>query len=319
MPATPIVPVPEYEDLETVRPQDNDDIFMDGGPAPQWPVWQKLYNRAQYSRGTAWGQLLWNGVVEVSGTAASPVVKVGPIDAVPLRAQETRNGSPVNVWKSFFTAAEQTLGISQVEGTPGSLSADTFYNVFVYSNGGTSPLFQISTSPPTDSGAPSIPLLWKRGQVANYRHLATFRTDSSGNPIPQRTQDKVTLYRRSAITNVNNVIASGGLAALSSTAAVTLTARDISGRVPPHAKSVILFAELRAVCTSTPGTDVLSLYGAGDSTSPAVTLNAYANVALERAYNSATVELDCTGQTFGYVATLSTNSFDYAVHILGWR
>jgi hypothetical protein len=223
---TSIAAIAEYVDETVQRAAIGEVGGMETGAAPLGPVLDKAFSRALFARGAVWGQLVWSERIDVSGTASSPVVKLGPIDAITLRAAETRNSTSVNVWKPFFVATETTLGISHVEGAPGALTADTWYYVFAYSNGTTTVQFQITTTPPTESGTPTVRQQWKRGQSANYRYLGCFRTDGSGNPLPMvASRGRYAFTAPDVLHNdLNNVNADYSLAA----------------RVPPHACAAIV-------------------------------------------------------------------------------
>jgi hypothetical protein len=238
MPAN-ITVTAEYVDETIQRAGPGEVGGMETGAAPLGPVLDRAFSRAFYARAAVWGQLVWSGRLEVSGSAASPVVKVGPIDAVTLRATEVRSGNNVQVWRPFYSATEATLGIAQVQGAPGALSADTWYYAYAFSNGTGTLQWQISTTPPTESGTPTVLQQWKRGQEANYRFVGAFVTDGSGNPIPMvMANGRYTYVAPDVLHNdLNNVNADYSLAA----------------RVPPHAKAALV----RVLATSSDGAAIM--------------------------------------------------------------
>ncbi len=225
--STSITTTPEYTASEPSRPQDGDDAFFDGGVAPLWPIIQLALNRAHFARGAAWANLNWNGKLAVSGTAAAPVVVVGVIDSVTLADSS-------NVWRPYFTGSETTLGASHVEGG-GSLSANTFYYVYAWSDAvaSGSVKFQISATPPTSNGAPTVRLQYKRGETKNYRYLGCFVTNGSGDPLVMRSVHGRYLYRRSAISAADLRALTGGVA-------TSFTDVPLTKYVPPHARFVNL-------------------------------------------------------------------------------
>lgn len=239
MAGTAITVSPEFVEETVYRAAPGQVGGMETGDAPLGAVLDKAFSRSAFLRSAVWGQLIWSGRLEAGGTAGSPSIKVGPIDAVCLRAAETRSGNSVDVWRAFLEPAETTLGISHVEGAPGSLSADTWYYVYARSVGTSTLGWQITTSPPTESGAPTVLRAWKRGQTANYRFVGAFVTDGSGNPIPMvMANGRYTYVAPDVLHNdLNNVNADYSLAA----------------RVPPHAKAALV----RVLATSSDGAAIM--------------------------------------------------------------
>jgi hypothetical protein len=224
---------PEYTSSSLTRPQDGERAGIDSGPAPLWTLLQALFNRAHFAQNCTWGQLIWTGHLAVSGTAASPVVTLGVIDAVALR-----DGN--SVWRPYNATSGATLGASHVEGG-GSLAVDTWYHVYCWADSSTPNTlkYQISTSPPTESGTPTVLQHYKRGQTANYRYLGCFRTDGSGNPLPMRAVRGRYVYQFSAIS------VSGGHRVLSAGTDTSATEVACSAVVPPHVRLARLLADVR--------------------------------------------------------------------------
>lgn len=241
--STSITTTPEYTASEPSRPQDGDDAFFDGGVAPLWPILQLALNRTHFARGGVWGALRWNAKMAVSGTAAAPVVVVGPIDSAALA-----DGN--NVWRPYFTSGETTLGASHVEGG-GSLSTSTFYYVYAWSDSAApaNVKFQISTSPPTTNGTPTVRTGYKRGETKNFRYLGCFPTDGSGNPIPLRMVNGIYRYDFDSLS----VSAPHRLLNAADSASPTWTAVSAAAVVPPHCRNARLHCVLATAGSTTPG------------------------------------------------------------------
>lgn len=233
MAGTAITVAPEFVEETVYRAAPGQVGGMETGDAPLGAVLDKAFSRSAFLRSAVWGQLVWSGRLEAGGTAGSPSIKVGPIDAVCLRAAETRSGNSVDVWRAFLEPAETTLGISHVEGAPGSLTSDTWYYVYVYSNGTTTLQWQITTSPPTESGAPTVLRAWKRGQTANYRYLGCFRTDGSGNPIPMVMANGRYQYTDFDMASPLHTASTANISTFTSALALT-------SRVPPHVRQAVI-------------------------------------------------------------------------------
>lgn len=194
------------------------------GPPSNAATHRELLNNRLYLRGSSWGQLSWNGRLRITGSSNTVfAVTVGVIDAVMLI-------DAASVARAYFTSAETALDLTHVEGAPANLSNDTFYYVYAWSDSAApnAVKFQISTSPPTESGSPTVLRLWKRGQTANYRYLGVFRTNASGVPLAMRAERGRYLYDRSAGLGdfeIGSVYSGGTLAA---------TAVSAAALVPPH-------------------------------------------------------------------------------------
>lgn len=212
----------------------NDPAMPDGPASNAAPAREALDNR-RHLRGATWGQLMWSGRLDVSGTAASPVVKVGVIEAVTLC---DGNGTTTGTWRPYFTAAETTLGASHIEGR-GALAPSTHYYVYAYNDGSTTVAFELSTTPPTDAGAPSVLRQWKRGETANHRHLGSFVTDASGNPIRAFTVGGGRTYLEAV---------PGGVS-ISDSASAGYELLSLAALAPPHARVAIVNVTLTGTAT----------------------------------------------------------------------
>ena len=316
---TNVTTTAEYVDETVQRAAPGEVGGMDTGAAPLGPVLDKAFSRALFARGAVWGQLVWSGRLEVGGTAGSPSVKVGPIDAVTLRAAETRGGVSVYVWRPFFVATETTLGIGHVEGAPGALTADTWYYTYIFSNGTTTPQFQISTAPPTESGAPAVLQQWKRGQTANYRYLGCFRTDNAGKPLPIYATRGRVLYQRSAISAAYGALASGGLRARDSTGSASLTALSLATRVPPHSR-VALVRGTVTMGPSTPAADAIAelRFYTGADTTIATAVRAMTSAATNATAQGDAELVTTADQAIGFAVDLVSATASHAIDCMGW-
>lgn len=319
---TNITATAEYVDETIQRAGPGEVGGMETGAAPLGPVLDRAFICAFYARAAVWGQLVWSGRLEVSGSAASPAVKVGPIDAVTLRATETRSGNNVQVWRPFYSATESTLGIAHVQGAPGALSADTWYYAYAFSNGTGTLQWQISTTPPTESGTPTVLQQWKRGQEANYRYLGCFRTDGSGNPIPVLATKGRYIYRRSAVTAAYGSFASGGLRAVDGTGTVALTALSLAARVPPHARIALLRGTV-TMAPTTPGDDAsasLRFFMADDANAavPSSEVRAQASAATGATAQGDAELITTAAEAVGYAVVRVSSTASHAIDVLGW-
>lgn len=216
----------------TVVEIDNTDPPIPDGPVGSKDTWTRVLNARGYARGATWGALTWSGAfsVDTGGTSTVFAVRVGIIQSATLRDSSS-------VWRPYFTSAETVLDLTDVESAPGNLTGSTWYYVYIYSDGTTTPAFQISTSPPTESGAPTLSTGYKRGQVANYRYLGCFPTLASGAPVALRACDGVYRYRRSAG-------AVADLRVLNAQSATSNTAVACAALVPPHSRLATIRAAL---------------------------------------------------------------------------
>lgn len=279
-----------YYDANTILvPEDGDDLDAHQVEA----ALQRLSNRVQYGRGAVWGSLAWTGTLAVSGTAAAPVVLVGAIESCPLLATD-------NVWRPYYTSGETTLGASHVEGG-GSLTGSTWYYVYAWSDAAapTALKFQITTTPPTDASAATVPRLWKRDQAANFRYLGCFPTNTTGAPIPLRKTAGRVVYRRSGVASVEGLFSANGLRALSrSGAQASPTAVDLRPAVPPHSRVASL--SLTAIGDSAPDTATLAIFTGTDTASGAAGV---ATLNDQQARLATDVEIAQAAQSITYTLT----------------
>lgn len=289
-------------------------IFMDGGTAPFWPHWQRLYDRtALLLLGAAW-ELVWNGdfSVDPGGSASSFTLRVGAIQGLVLVKAD---GSS---YDGYYYAGG-TVGASKIEGG-GSLSANTWYYVYAIPgsvSGGVCD-FEISTT------GPNAARTHKSGSGTAYnsrRYLACFRTDSTGAPFPMRTVKGRSLYRRGGMATPNANFAGDGLRALEDVGTHVAASLDLSSRIPPHARVVILNGQINATSSGSSGAAELNLYTADDTTSVAHAIAATVSAASgDTSQNSSLAELETTSaQAIRYSVTNTAVLLDaYSLDVMGW-
>lgn len=285
------------------------DPALPDGPPQNAPLEREARDNRRYLRGATWGQFVWTGQASFAGTAASPVITVGVVEGVTLC---TGNGTSTGDWKPYFTTGVATLGIGDVEGAPGALSNSTRYFVYAWSDGGGTVRWQISTSPPTESGTPTVLRFWKRGQTANYRYVCTFVTDSSGNPVPGSLCNGRYSYRGGATTDTIRVLNNG--------VATTWSTVSLTGLVPVTARRVRLWMLARRDASAasaltlevrTPGDTAPSAIVSAPSVGTSDTTNdLHAEVDLD---GTATVEY----QTVGGGAVAS--GYGARIFVVGWE
>lgn len=288
-----------------------DPALPDGPPANLAAAREALDNR-RYLRGSTWGLLIWSGRMEVSGTAAAPVVALGAIEVCVLR----RSSGAV---RAFYDLAGSTLGAAQIEGG-GALAADDWYYVYAINAGtdaASTMTYEISQTGPTASG------VFKNDGAATElkRYLGCFPTDSAGNPIPLLAVRGSYRYRRSAVTSVTGLFAADGLRAVAfGGGAVARTALDLSARVPPHARRAILFGQSVVTSTAAGASTSLDLYDAADTTSVAEEIVAVVANNTETARAQARAEVQLTSaQLCGYAVVGSGGLYDAAIDLMGWE
>jgi hypothetical protein len=237
-------------------------LAVPNGDASSVGTFRDLIDARIYLRGVAWGQLVWSGRMAVSGSATAPVITVGVIETVALRYPGDAASDATGVWRPYYTTGETTLGLAHVPsadktGSPAALYADAWYYVYVGSDGTTTPQWEVSRTPPTESGTPTVARLWKRGQTSNWRYLGFFRTDGSGVPEPLRRVGGLTVFATPRLVVQNGP--SGG------TSNANLS---VATAVPPHVH------HLRArVAVATTGTSVIAVNAPGASASVGSSVN----------------------------------------------
>ena len=117
-----ITPVAKHTGANITRPVDGERAGMDSGPAPLATLLQDLANRAQYARGSTWGNMVGCDVfaVNTGGTNTVFTVRLSAFEA--MVAQDTSG-----VFWPRFTTADTTFALADVESTPANLSNSTWY------------------------------------------------------------------------------------------------------------------------------------------------------------------------------------------------
>lgn len=250
--ATALTLDPADDNIAITVPEDGDDLDA----ADVEAVFQRLADRAHLARNALLTHIVWSGdlVVESGGSLTSFSVKVGPISKMVVADEdgEVRVASPTS---------EATLGVADIEGTPGTLGDVTrFWYVYAFhtttiSSGAAVVDYAISLTPP------DVSRRYKGGDPTRV-YLGCFpvaAVSGTRQPIPLRACDRRYRYRVSALAaTALRTTPSGG-------SATSYTDLDLSALVPPHARLAHLHAYLE------PGGGASSVGGAnlrrnGDTT-----------------------------------------------------
>lgn len=277
-----VTPTEDPKYLQAALPDrivEDEVIFMDGGDAPLWPHWQRLYDRTAHHELAVFGSLSWNGdfAVDAGGSSSSFTVRIGAINAVHL----------YNATASKVLAyGGGTIGASKIEGG-GNLGNSEWRYVYAWINAGALD-FEISTT------APNASRTLKSGDTTR-RYLGCFRTTSAGAPIPVRASRGRYVYRRSGGAVADTRLLSAGNA-------TTATAVDCSALVPPHARLVTLHAELLNTAAAI---NYAHLRTNGDSGADELTI-ALTNVNNSTATGSYDIETDSSRNVAYYVTNFGS-------------
>ena len=292
MPET-LTPVSQYNNTNPTIAEPGDIGGMQTGPAPMKPVLQKVFDRVAFALLAVSGALVWSEELSVESVVSSSnfAVRIGAIQSVVIAAAD---GATYDV---FFYAGG-TIGASKIEGTPGSLDADSWY--YVYAIPGASPGaacdFEISLT------APRANRVFKTGSGFAYqsrRYLGCFRTDGAGSPI----------YMSAARGHCRWLTAPAARAALSTGSAIAATSVACAAYAPPHA---------RMLCVTTLATETgaaPATYSLYETTTAAA--QAFHQVPASQSTTNG-AELICTSaQAIAYLC--STVDVDLTIYVDGWR
>lgn len=296
-----IVPVPQYDGAALVRTVDGELISDASGPAPYGPLLQALADRALYARGGLWGQLCWSGrfAVDPGGTNTVFAVRVGAISSLCVK-------DSAGVWRPYYTAAETTLDLGDVEGAPANLSNSTWYYVYAYSDGTSTLRFLINTVAPDATG------LWQSaGGDGLRRYLGCFVTTSGGGPIPVRALRGTYRYDYSE---------TAALSVLNITTAVptSYTNIDCSSLIPLHS---VLGSFLVIVTNASTTHFGRTQFRKGGATTSPITLDTPPGNVEHPATSTHAIELQTSSaQVIEYqrVSTASYADCDISVEVLGF-
>lgn len=232
-------------------PEDGDDLDA----LVLQEVFQTLGNRAAMAVRALLAQLVWSQTLAVrpGGSLTSFTIDVGGI--LSLVVADSLGAYRVG------TAGATTIGVSKVEGAPGTLGASArWWYVYAFLTPLGAVDYAISLTGPSEYGRT------KNGDVTRA-YLGCFPTDTTGAPVPLQKVGNRVLYRRSGVANVTALFASNGLRALSrSTEQTSFTAIDLSPAVPPHARVASL--DLGAIGDAAPDTALLAVYTDTDTGAP---------------------------------------------------
>lgn len=178
------------------------------------------------------GGIAWSGNLSVDsgGTNTTFSVNVGAINSVVT----IDTGAISYALPSTGTAiiAATTIGLAEVEGAPVSLSADSWYYVYVIQTAGAEG-YLISTNGPDASNHYSSATL-------DHRYLGSFRTVTGGDPLPMRA--KYSDGRGFVRYNLSGMNAGGAAGdrceVLTAGTATSWTDVDLSDFVPPNSRLV---------------------------------------------------------------------------------
>lgn len=247
------------DDLSTITvPEDGDDLDA----AVIEAVFQTLGNRSVMHRTALLGHITWTERMSVApgGSLTSFTISIGGI----LRV--VGNDSNGVRWASG--AAATTIGVSKVEGAPGTLGASAqWWYVYAFLTTVGDVDYAISLTGPGAFGRT------KDGDTTRV-YLGCFPTDATGAPYPLTRIGSRVLYRRSGITGVTGLLAANGLRLLDRNAAQTsFTAIDLRPVVPPHSYMALL--RLTTIGDSAPDTAELAVYTGTDNTTASPAATAY--------------------------------------------
>lgn len=297
--ATTITTTAQYTSGDATVPEDSDDL--DAGVVGT--AFQVALDRAHYARGGLWGQHLAAGRFGVSpgGTSTVFAVTIGAISSLCVRDSS-------GTWRPYYVAAETTLTLANVEGSPAALSNSTWYYVYAYSDGTTTLRFLINTTPPDATG------LWQSaGGDALRRYIGCFRTTSSGAPIA------VTAYRGRYSYRVSDLGATA-LRVLSAGGDTSYTDIDLSALVPPHSRLAELGLYLAPNTAATTRIGGATLRRKGGTVGGVVGINCGTGTQWPAVERAVWLETD-TNQDVQYQVSTSAGS-DYpalTVDVLGFQ
>jgi hypothetical protein len=253
---------------------------------------EPLLDARAFVRSLAPGMLLWRGLfaVDTGGSSSSFTVRFSPIEAVVL----PDGSGTLYVFES--TAAEVTIGLSKVDGSPGNLSNSTWYYVYAYRNAGSLD-YLISTT------APDVYLTFRNG-AQTHRYIGCFVTDSSGAPIPMRAHKGRYLYRRSALANNQT------RALNTSTVAGSATNLSLAGQVPPHSRLAMVQTQI----TNSGGASLMLLYTDGDTSDAVLRHDNQDGITSTRWSEIET----SSAQVLDYTLTISAGTATATLHVAGF-
>jgi hypothetical protein len=247
------------DDLSTITmPDDGDDLAT----ADVEAIIQTLGNRAVMHRTALLGHIAWTERMSVApgGSLTSFSIAIGGI----LRVV----GDDSNGVRRATGAAATTITQTKIEGGGGTLGASArWWYVYAFLTIGGTVDYAISLTGPDAYGRT------KDGDTTRV-YLGCFPTDTTGAPYPLTRTGNRTLYRRSGVAAVTNLLASNGLRLINPSAAQTsFTAIDLRPVVPPHSRAALL--RLTAIGDANPYTAELALYTGTDSTTASAAASAY--------------------------------------------
>lgn len=286
-----ITPVAKHTGATITRPVDGEGAYMDGGTAPLATILQTLADRAQYARGSAWGNLIGGDEfsVDPGGTSTVFAVRVNAFEAITISDSST-------VFWPVFTSADTVWTLADVEGSPANLANSTWYYCYLTVN--TSGVLgrQISTTAPNGSRK------WKSTGIDTHRYIGCFRTTATGAPIAVRAVRGRYYYALSDLGATSLRVLTGG-------GATSYTDVDLSSLVPLHSRMAelnVYLAPNTAVSTAIGGA---TLRRKGGTVGGVIGINCGTGAQWPSAERAVWLETD-TSQDIQYRVSTSTGS-DY--------
>lgn len=301
---TAITPVPKFTNATPTRPAPGESAGWETGPSPLLPIFQALFDRAQYVRGITWGLLIGADEFSVDGGGSSTsfVARLNPFEA--MSVQDTDS-----VFWPVYNTAETTFTEAHYAG--GTLPNDSWIYAYLgIATDGTTLVKELSTT------APNASKTWKSDNLNRRRFVGCFRTGTAGAPLPGTLVRGRWVYRRSAMATGN--FAANGLEAVNSLVAA-YTALDLSARVPPHARRALLFGQANVTATGATAAGALNLYDGSETTSIAQVIEAICANNGESDQNSSTAEVELDTQAVGYSITQTAGIAAGVIRVVGWE
>lgn len=279
--------VPTYNTDPITVPQDGDDLDA----AVLDAALQLLGDRTDFARSGLLDHLVWSTdfAVASGGSLTAFTISVGAI--LRLVAADS-NGK---YWVG--NASATTIGVSKVEGAPGTLSATArYWYVYAFITTAGAIDYAISTT------APDSARRYKGGDVTRI-YLGCFRTLASGAPLPVRAVGGRYLYQASAL-------GSNELRVVNVATATGATTQSLATLVPPHAR----IAHLMLSVAGDVNEAALSIFYVGDTAAASARCYAASGGASNQVHVD--VPTDATQQV-DYSLT-GTGSPGGAVHVFGF-
>lgn len=284
-------------------PEDGDDLDA----AVMEVIIQNLGDRSAATIAAVYSHIAWAETLAVApgGSLTSFSVEVGAVHRL--------FGITATGTMRIGASGTATIGVSKVEGTPGTLGASArWWYVYAFLTTAGDVDYAISLTGPGAFGRT------KDGDTTRV-YLGCFPTDTTGAPFPVTRVGNRTLYRRSGVASVESPLGSNGLRAVDGATAVGRTVLDLTSRVPPHSRVALLYGQVLAVASGSSGVGALNLYTAADTTSIALVIETQAEGSGAKGVNGSHAEVELTSaQLCAYSVTQSSAAAVGDLDVLGW-